>query len=425
MTATEHLPGLLRYYRTAAGRTVRELAEATFVSVSHASNLEHGRRVPTVEWAATADAYLGGKGQLVTAWRLDQVDRDRRARLAQHVTATDATASELLVLPDAVDLDAMHGQVADLAVAYLHSPPDEMLAAIRGTYDELARRLREDAYRPHEQRELLIALGRASGVLAYATLDIGRPASAIRHAEVAYRMGVRAEHGELAAWARGTSSLVARFERHYDRAQAYVVDGLRYATQHAGTAGLRLLAGAAQCAANLGDAAAAVDYLDQADRARASIGEDEVNGLFTFTAAKQSYYGASSLMWIPEPAALTRAVRDAEAAIEMWQGEGTATRSLDDERLAHVYAATAHVRLGHLDAAMQAVVPVLTLDVADRISWLRKRVEELAALIAVQGGGSSEASEAATALRDWAAGSDDTPTERQVTNSTGEAGHSP
>lgn len=416
MTATEHLPGLLRYYRTAAGRTVRELAEATYVSVSHASNLEHGRRVPTVEWAATADVYLGADGHLVTAWRLDQADRDRRERLAQHVTATDATANKLLASPDAVDLDAIHGQVTDLAVAYLHSPPDEMLAAIRGTYDELARRLREDAYRPHEQRELLIALGRASGVLAYATLDIGRPASAIRHAEVAYRMGVRAEHGELAAWARGTSSLVARFERQYDRAQAYVIDGLRYATAHAGTAGLRLLAGAAQCAANLGNANAAVDYLDQADVARASVGADEVAGLFTFTEAKQRYYGASTLMWVPTGPSLARAIRDAEAAIEMWQGEGTDTRSLDDERLAHVYAATAHARLGHLDAAMQTVAPVLTLDVAERISWLRTRVGELAALIAVRGNGSTEADEAATALLDWAAGSDDTPTERQVTS---------
>lgn len=80
----------------------------------------------------------------------------------------------------------------------------------------------------------------------------------------------------------------------------------------------------------------------------------------------------------------------------------TATRGRERGRLTCGNAATAHARLGDLDAAMAAVEPVLALDVAERISWLRKRVRELAALIAGRCAGSASADEAATALRDWA-----------------------
>lgn len=415
MSDPDHLPPLLRYHRQRACRTVRELAQATFQSTSHVSNLEHGRRVPVLAWVQAADRYLDAGGQLVAAYRLDQATRDRQAELAGHVAATDTTAAELLAMPDAADLDSLHNRVAELAVAYLHTAPDVMFSQIRGTYEELARRLREHAYPSAEQQDLFVALGRASGVLAYATLDTGHAKSAMRHAEATHRLAMRAGHAELAAWARGTSSLVARFGKHYDLAQQLVVDGLRHSSHGSGTAGVRLLSGAAQCAANLGDLDAAVEYLAAADQARSNVGADEVAGLFTFTAAKQAYYGASSLMWIPEKTALTRAVRDAETAIEMWEGEGPDTRSLDDERLAHVYAATAYTRLGDLDAAMQAVEPVLALEGADRISWLRKRVSELADLIQATDTGTA-AEEAATALQDWAIGlSLDTPTNPQVT----------
>lgn len=397
---TDHLPALLRYHRTASGRTVRELAETTYTSTPHASNIEHGRRVPSGEWVRDVDDYLGAGGQLVDAWRRDQEERDRKARLSAAVSATDATASELLAMPDVADLDALHGQVADLSVSYLHTDPETMLAGLRSTYDELVRRVREHAYSPEEQRDLFVALGRASGVLSYATLDTGHPEVAARHAEVAFQMGIRAGYGELSAWARGTSSLVNRFNRDYERAQAHVMDGLRYANRTGGTARARLLSGAGQCAANLGHPGEALDYLDQAAAAHAEVAaEDPVKGLFTFTEAKRSYYEASTLMWVPTRETLDRAVHGGDTAIALWEREGAETRSLDDERLAHVYVATAHARAGDLDAAMTSVEPVLALPSHERISWMRKRVRELADIVASH---SDDAAESAAALHDWA-----------------------
>ncbi|MDH6130043.1 hypothetical protein [Kitasatospora sp. GP82] len=57
-------------------------------------------------------------------------------------------------------------------------------------------------------------------------------------------------------------------------------------------------------------------------------------------------------------------------------------RSLDDEHLAHIYLATARVQLGDIDGAAAAVRPVLDLSADMRISWIIKRMDRLADLLA-------------------------------------------
>jgi hypothetical protein len=61
------------------------------------------------------------------------------------------------------------------------------------------------------------------------------------------------------AWARGTQALIARFDQNYERSRKYIEDGLRYAG--AGTSEVRLLCGAAQTAANLGDIDGALEQI--------------------------------------------------------------------------------------------------------------------------------------------------------------------
>ena len=342
--------------------------------------MEHGRRwPPDRQWAASADDILGGNGQLTAAWDADRTRRDSESEVQRLLTASAATTEAVLRAPGIADADDMHGTAADLAVRYLHTPPAPMLAAASRLQDELKERLERHAYRDRDLRELRTALGHTAGVLAYAALDLGRPDMVERHAELVFRMGAVAGVPEMQAWARGTQSLIARYERDYPRAFTLISDGMRYADYKAGTAGIRLLAGGAQCRANLGDAPGALALLDEADQARAEYEpRDEVQGLFAFSEAKARYYGGSSLMWLPDKAALQRAVTDSDAAITMWREEPDATRSLDDEALAHVYAATARARLGDLDGAMNAVRPVLGLPPERRISWLTKRVRELA-----------------------------------------------
>jgi hypothetical protein len=258
------------------------------------------------------------------------------------------------------------------------------------------------AVRPGQLSDLYVALGRVCGVLAYAALDLGSPEAAATHGRAVWTMGDMAGDNNLRAWARGTQSLIARFEKNYPLAQAYVDDGLRFAD--VGTSEIRLLCGAAQCAANLGDSATALEQIEDARRAREHAMADPVDGLFGFSPAKQSYYSASSLMWLPERSALEIAERSAIDAIEIWQHEPVEQRSLDDESLAHVYLATARLKLGEVDGAMAAVRPIMALPEERQISWIRKRVGELGDILDNDGyRNSATASDAREELRAYGA----------------------
>lgn len=107
-------------------------------------------------------------------------------------------------------------------------------------------------------------------------------------------------------------------------------------------------------------------------------------------------------MWLPDRKALRRAVRDSSEAVAMWAEGLDSTRALADEALVHVYLATAHARLGNLDDTMSVMQPVLSLPPERRISWLRRRVGELA--VHLSGGryaGSALAARAIDELRAW------------------------
>jgi hypothetical protein len=76
------------------------------------------------------------------------------------------------------------------------------------------------------------------------------------------------------------------------------------------------------------------------------------------------------------------AAQSAAEAIAIWQRVPDKTRVLDDEALAHVYLATARLKLGEVDGAMDAVAPVLELPVDRRTSWMRRRMADLCAILA-------------------------------------------
>ena len=79
---------------------------------------------------------------------------------------------------------------------------------------------------------------------------------------------------------------------------------------------------------------------------------DEVGCLFEFSRAKRHLYAGSSLIWLTEAADLHRAPREATEAVKMWETEPPATRSLDGEVPAHIYAATAQAQLRRPTAAL-------------------------------------------------------------------------
>ncbi|HYR61596.1 MAG TPA: hypothetical protein VET24_03040 [Actinomycetota bacterium] len=189
-----------------------------------------------------------------------------------------------------------------------------------------------------------------------------------------------AGHDGLRAWMHGTQSLIARFQGRYPEALDLARHGLRYAAT--GSALDRLRCGEAQSLACLGDRDATRHTLNLADEARETItGPDVAGGIFAFTEAKHAYYSGSALVWLPGPEEAKVAEKQSDRAIGLFAGGPPEERNLADEALAHVYLGTARVTLGDLDGALKAIRPVLDIPPERRISWQRKRLARLGAML--------------------------------------------
>ena len=114
-------------------------------------------------------------------------------------------------------LEQLHGDVHRLAIAYLTTPPAEILAEtlpIRETAFRVIRTERE----PTCDKDLLLLSGYLSGILAYAALDLGFGDEAVTNARAAWLAADLAGHNGLRAWVRGTQSLIARWQANYHTA---------------------------------------------------------------------------------------------------------------------------------------------------------------------------------------------------------------
>lgn len=385
---------LVRELRAEHGWSLRDLGERIVFHRSYVGRVEIGEKLPDRRFAELADRALAAGGCIVDAWEREHEARARSEATGRLLTASVTDSLRLIeaTSDSAGDLDTLHESAARLAVTYLSSPPAPMLIEAVELRAELLRRLHQHDYRSRQASDLLMTLGRVQGVLSYAALDLGRPDAAMTHATAAWMCGERIGSNELRAWVRGTQSLISRFDQHYVAAEQLALTGLQYPV--VGTGRLRLLAGLAQSRANLGNSSGAIGALDMAERERAVLTtDDEIGGLFEFSRAKQYYYAGSSLMWLPGRTDLQRAARDATQAYTIWEDEPPASRSLDDEALAHIYAATAYTRLGDLDAAQSAVAPILTLPDDRLISWILRRLRNLAEIVSHEFPGSHAASE--------------------------------
>ncbi|MFB7900492.1 hypothetical protein ACFC1B_29745, partial [Streptomyces xiamenensis] len=310
---------------------------------------------------------------------------ERRAQAATRRTlAASLAASRDLAALAELELDDLAAGAEETAVDYLSSPPAPMLHRAHALRANALERLRDHRHGPEQRTDLLVTAGRLSGILAYAALDLGDADAAHEHAHAAGRCAQLAGDLELLLWTRGTQSLISRFQSNYGAALDFVEDGIaRGGTGVPGTGMARLLSGRAQCLANLGDSPGANSTLDEAEAAHDAVTrEDSLAGLFTFSETKRMYYAGSSLIWPGGPGDAARAEREATAAIRSWEAMPVAERSLDDERLAHIYVATARVQQGNVEGAAAAMAPILTLPAQDQISWIVKRAGRVDALLA-------------------------------------------
>jgi transcriptional regulator with XRE-family HTH domain/tetratricopeptide (TPR) repeat protein len=249
----------------------------------------------------------------------------------------------------------------------------EKATMFRGALQKLATVYR----RPSQASDLYLMTGLLSGICAYACLDLGYPDEAMAQARASFMMGDMVGHDGLRAWALGTSSLIARFQGRYTAALDYVRRGIQYATT--GTSLVRLRCGEGQTLAHMGDSANAIHYLNLAKEAREHVASpDIVDGLFSFSETKQTYYSGSSLQWLPGTTNAKAAELESARAITMFQETAPSTRPSGDELLAHIYLGNSRLTLGEIEGSIDALRPVLDLPLPERNAWQRKRMQQVA-----------------------------------------------
>src|SRR5260221_7447363 len=151
-------------------------------------------------------------------------------------------------------------------------------------------------------------------------------------------------------------------------------DGLAH--DPAGISAVRLHAILARALADCAEPVQARAAMTAAQKAGEHAGPDElhdgVGGEFAFDEAKQSYYGAITLLGADDPAAAQRA---ASKAVGLYEAVPARVRSYGCNALAQVELAKAQLMTGKLDDAAQALGSVLALDPSRRISSLNQHLD--------------------------------------------------
>jgi transcriptional regulator with XRE-family HTH domain len=300
------------------------------------------------------------------------------------VEESTADAAEIVMsvgreLIDQLAIEQFFEEIARLSIAYIGSTVEANRQILRKA-TALRRELKDlitTHRKPSQAADIYLMIGLLSGICAYSCLDLDRPDEAMTQARASFMMGDLAEHDGLRAWALGTRSLIARFQNRYPEALAYAREGIQYATT--GTALVRLRCGEGQTLAHMGDASGAIQFLNFAKDAREKISTpDLIDGLFTFSEAKQVYYTGSSLQWLPGGKNATSAEAESMRAIEMFKTASPENRSPGDILLAHIYLGNSRLTLGEIEGSIEALRPVLDLPLSSRSSWQRKRMRQIA-----------------------------------------------
>jgi hypothetical protein len=341
-SARRALGGQLAEYRRAAGYSQTEFGVLVGYSRSSVANVETGRQhVPAHFWVK-ADEVVHAEGALVAlSSETDAAAKREREEAAQSTrlyfvgVVRDGSAvpgGQMIHAPgDAVDapghmagwLDAIaiaagqarehaenaavtdvgpgtveqfRADVVRLGRAYVSAPPLPLFAAMHQTLGRVQAALRRRTY-PHQARDLNFLAGALCGLMANASLDLGREEAADDLARAAWTHGRIIDNCPLMGWARGTQALAAIWDHRYLDAIRHVGDGLAHMPAGAGT--VRLHAIHARALAAHGERGQAAAAMTAAGNARGGAPWDElhdgVGGEFAFDDAKLWYYEALTL----------------------------------------------------------------------------------------------------------------------------------
>lgn len=411
----------MRRLRLAAGLKQRGLAERVHYSRSYIAVIETGRERPSLEAMERIEQALEDDGTLhalylevVALGRSD--DTDSRMLRSESVLVKQSTPrriddfpSDQLTISDkrplqtgelihasgeastqflsevssaalsALAVEQLNADVERVSVDYLALSPRIVLIDAMSLRRNVYRALVASSH-PSELKALHVAHGRLSGILAYVALDLNDGYTAMAHTRAALLSAQVVGDRALAAWVRGTQSLIARFQGRFRDALGFARAGR--ALEAGGTSSTRLWCAEAQCLAQLGDTRGALEALNAARDA--PLGGDEgvmEYGIFGFPASKMPYYAGSSLIWSGERRHAQMAVEELGDAIALFNREQPDVHSPADHVLAHIYRSTAYLLMSDLDAAHSTLRTVFETPRQSVVSWHPHRLKRIHSLL--------------------------------------------
>jgi len=404
--------------RRAAGLSQQELADEAGFSRSAIGNAETGRPGASHDFWISVDKAVSAGGSLVAEYaKVDAAARLARARGVQQPEADpprgtlpiisppaqlhpDLTLVPLSAIPGVTEpdlltaaaaqardhaahaavtgigpgtLEQLTAEVVRLSRTYVADSPHPLFAAMHEALGRVHEALDQGLY-PAPARDLNFLAGVLCGLMANASLDLGREDAAEDLARAAWTYGTIIENDPLIGWARGTQALAAIWDHRYADAAHYAEDGLTHIS--AGMGAARLHAIQARALADHHEFREARAALTAATDASTTTQPDQLHdgiaGEFTFGPAKLRYYEALVLNRAGYPADAEAA---AAAAISLYEASPGQARSYGCDALAHVQLATARLMRGDADAAAEAITDLLRLDPGRRISSLNEHID--------------------------------------------------
>jgi hypothetical protein len=274
-------------------------------------------------------------------------------------------------------LEQIYDDVRQLVGAYPQRPLAGLLADLVTTQDTVFSLL-EARRRPAHARQLYLLGGVVGGLLAKASHDMAEPQAALTQSRTAYLCADQADHDGLRAWIRGLQALITYWDGRLRESVRYAQQGVQFAERSGNSAAVWLPASEARAWAALGNVPEARRAIDRAEAAWAGVRGDELDelgGICTFSRARQLYYCADALAWLPAEA---RQAQDyATQAVAAYADTTSPEWAFGDAAGSRCDLAVARIALGEIEGAQEAVTPVLELPADQRIRGVISSVQHV------------------------------------------------
>jgi hypothetical protein len=274
-------------------------------------------------------------------------------------------------------LEQIYDDVRQLVGAYPQRPLAGLLADLVTTQDTVFSLL-EARRRPAHARQLYLLGGVVGGLLAKASHDMAEPQAALTQSRTAYLCADQADHDGLRAWIRGLQALITYWDGRLRESVRYAQQGVQFAERSGNSAAVWLPASEARAWAALGNVPEARRAIDRAETAWAGVRGDELDelgGICTFSRARQLYYCADALAWLPAEA---RQAQDyATQAVAAYADTTSPEWAFGDAAGSRCDLAVARIALGEIEGAQEAVTPVLELPADQRIRGVISSVQHV------------------------------------------------